>query len=776
MRLNNGIWLKGGPSTRLVLPSNDLNSSMQKFFLILTLGISSVASRSALCGEIRGSVKFPGHVDRVVSPAVVYVVAGNRTTSSSGDCIVVDQRNLQFVPRVQAMAMGDSIIFRNSDREAHNVNSQSGCCSFNYMVGPLGATGPGESEPIQPPKAGLVKLLCNIHQHMRGYVMVCPSSLFAVTDAEGAFRISGVPNGRHKVVVWQELSKPFTAEVEVEGVTEVEFELLASEEFQRPAAATAARPAVPWTEVLRRIVAKFEAAIETAQKPDGAKQAERLALDAYFEHFEASELETAVRLFRGEERVFVIERMFMNIRRPLLSDLAAARTDSSTVQAAVAELTRAIEDDIRELDSRRIFDRNSLGFSQAPVLVPVPKLDSTGVRQVLTDLRRAFDDVERLAASGNSTGAASALADSYFQVFHRIEPALAATNFSQMRKIEGTFLNLRGRLQSGMPAPSVKSDLDSLWSEIDQAAAPLKQPNKSGFASALNGFWNSFVILTREGVEALLIVTALLIYLNRMGRPDDKRVIYAGLIVALFATVLTWIALQWLIAQSGLAQETIEGVAALAAAVLLFYVSYWLISKSEARRWQEFLTRQVGASISTGGKWAIGVAAFLAVYREGAETILMFQPMLVNPKSHELAGVVAGILAAVVALAAVFWALRFASFRLAIRPFFRVTGALLFVLSVVFAGKGVRELQEAGLLAISPLPSAMHSVIMALPSGLRDALAIAPTNQSVLIQGTIVFGAMISLAAIWLVGWLTPVTPPAARTKSVKRKRSKTAA
>jgi len=394
---------------------------------------------------------------------------------------------------------------------------------------------------------------------------------------------------------------------------------------------------------------------------------------------------------------------------------------------------------------------------------------------VLTDLRQAFDDVERLAASGNSAGAASALADSYFQVFHRIEPALAARNFSKMRQIEERFLTVRGWLQSGMAVGAVKFELDSLWSEIDQTAAPLEQANKSGIASALNGFWNSFVILTREGVEALLIVTALLIYLNRMGRPGDKRVIYAGLVVALFATVLTWIALQWLISQSGLAQETIEGVSALAAAALLFYVSYWLISRSEARRWQDFLARQVGHSISTGGKWAIGVAAFLAVYREGAETILMFQPMLVNPKPHELAGVVAGIFAAVVALVAVFWALRFASFRLAIRPFFRVTGALLFVLAIVFAGKGVTELQEAGLLANSPLPAALHSGITALPAGLRDALGIAPTIQSLVIQGTILLGAMISLTAVWLVGWLTPAMPPTARTKSVKRKRSKTA-
>jgi high-affinity iron transporter len=208
---------------------------------------------------------------------------------------------------------------------------------------------------------------------------------------------------------------------------------------------------------------------------------------------------------------------------------------------------------------------------------------------------------------------------------------------------------------------------------------------------------------------------------------------------------------------------------------VLFYVSYWLISKSEARRWQEFLTRQVGHSISTGSKWAIGAAAFLAVYREGAETILMFQPMLVNPQPNELPGVVAGVFAAAVALAAVFWGLRFASFRLAIRPFFRVTGALLFVLAVVFAGKAITELQEARRLSISPLPDWLHNAVMAIPHGLRDAFGIAPTVQSIAIQSTILAGAVISLVAIWLVGRFTPLPQPAPVANSTEPVLSKSA-
>jgi high-affinity iron transporter len=481
-------------------------------------------------------------------------------------------------------------------------------------------------------------------------------------------------------------------------------------------------------------------------------QADSWALDAYFECFEASELETAVLLFRGEQRTFVLERMFARIRRPLLADLAAGKVELSVVQAAIDELAREIEQDIRELESKGIMDRAAL-WSQtgAAPTVAVRRAGAAEVSQVVSELQEAFAKVERLAESGEAPAAAAALADAYFDLFHRIEPTLAAHNFVQMRQIEGRFLELRGKIQSGRFSDSLPTDLQSLYAEIDSASAALRVANAGGLASAANRFGNAFLILTREGVEALLIVTALLVYLERSRRRDAKRWIYGGILVALVATLFTWTLLQWVIAQSDMAQETIEGIAALAAGAVLFYVSYWLISKAEARRWQQFLSRQVDRQLSSGGRWAIGLAAFLAVYREGAETILMIQPMLVQPATSELVGAIAGAVTAALALAAIFWALRFASFRMAIRPFFRVSGALLFTLAVVFAGKGIAELQEARLLAISPLSPALHSLVMALPSALRDALGIMPNVQAMATQATILTGAVLSLASVWVI-------------------------
>jgi high-affinity iron transporter len=702
-------------------------------------------------GEIAGTLRLPPSVDGKRSPAVAYIAARASAAQDSAPTIVVDQKGFEFSPRVQAIPLGGRIVFRNSDRESHNVNSQSDCCAFNFMIGPASDAGPSESEPFTPARPGLVRLLCNIHAQMRGFVMVCPSPMFDVADSQGSFRIQSVPDGKHRLVVWQESCVQVSQEVDVSGTTNVTIELEAASAVRSALPARRARAVVPWREVLTQITSKLETAAQLAQESGSVAQADSWALDAYFECFEASQLETAVLLFRGEERTFVVERMFARIRRPMLADLAAGRIELAAVQAAIDDLAREIELDIRELDKRGIVDRASLSSgATSRAISPSRRLAAADISRVMTELREALDNVHRLAATGNASAAASALADAYFEIFHRIEPTLASHNFTEMRHIEGLFLECRGNLQSGKHPDIVRTELDSLWSTIDSATASIGTVESNGITSAVTRFWNAFLILVREGVEALLIVTALLMYIERSGGSNGKRSIYGGVICGLAATLVTWTSLQWLIARSGIAQEVIEGLAALAAAAVLFYVSYWLISKSEARRWQQFLSRQVDRQLSSGSRWAIASAAFLAVYREGAETILMLQPMLVQPSRGELAGAAAGAAAAAIALVAAYWALRFATVRMAIRPFFRVTGALLFTLAIVFAGKGVTELQEARLLAITPLAPATHALVMAIPVWLRDVLGIVPNVQSLAIQGIILAGALLSLLSMWL--------------------------
>jgi high-affinity iron transporter len=201
------------------------------------------------------------------------------------------------------------------------------------------------------------------------------------------------------------------------------------------------------------------------------------------------------------------------------------------------------------------------------------------------------------------------------------------------------------------------------------------------------------------------------------------RYLHYGWIGALAVGFLTWLASVYLIEISGARREITEGVAALLATVVLFYVGFWLHDKTSAAQWKRFIETNVQRALSTGTLWGLAGLSFIAVYREVFETILFYQALWVqtdaNGKSMTLGGFGAGILV----LAVLAWVIMRYSARLPLRQFFSVTGILMFVLAVVFAGKGVAALQEAGYIPVSPV---------SFPR--IDLLGIYPNLQGLLLQ------------------------------------------
>lgn len=175
----------------------------------------------------------------------------------------------------------------------------------------------------------------------------------------------------------------------------------------------------------------------------------------------------------------------------------------------------------------------------------------------------------------------------------------------------------------------------------------------------------------------------------------------------------------------------------LAAAGVLFYVSYWLISQTQAKRWADFLKGQVARGAQVGGLGTLALTAFLAVYREGAETALLYQALIAGQGGSQrgLFGLAAGLAVGLVILAAVAILIRLTSVKLPLRPFFKVTGFVLFAMAVIFAGNGVFELQNAGYLKITP--------VLWLGSGL-PALGFHPNTQALSIQGLLLLGALLA--------------------------------
>ena len=217
-----------------------------------------------------------------------------------------------------------------------------------------------------------------------------------------------------------------------------------------------------------------------------------------------------------------------------------------------------------------------------------------------------------------------------------------------------------------------------------------------------------------------------------------RRAIWVGTGVGIVLSLGTAVLLATALDFAPGAGALLEGIAMLSATLVLFWVSYWIISKAEAERWQRYIQGRVQQAMATGSSFALASAAFLAVYREGFETVLFYQALLAGAGTAKGA-VAAGFAVGCVVLAVVAGAFRVLGVRLPIRPFFLVTGALLYALSVVFAGKGVHELQEAGLVAVTNVPRVPQV----------DFLGLFPTLETLLAQGVlvacVVYGVIVAL-------------------------------
>jgi high-affinity iron transporter len=215
--------------------------------------------------------------------------------------------------------------------------------------------------------------------------------------------------------------------------------------------------------------------------------------------------------------------------------------------------------------------------------------------------------------------------------------------------------------------------------------------------SPASAFVTSLLIVLREGLEAILVLAAILAFVRKTGRRDALPYIHAGWLAAVALGVLTWFVASFVLSISGASREMTEGVTALLAAAMLLYVGFWLHNKSYAQAWSAFIRTQVTTALGRGTLWAMASISFLAVYRELFETILFYETLWVQVGPEGQAPVLGGFALGAALLAAISWAILKYSVRLPIGPFFSATSALLGIMAVVFAGNGVAALQEAGI-------------------------------------------------------------------------------
>ena len=348
----------------------------------------------------------------------------------------------------------------------------------------------------------------------------------------------------------------------------------------------------------------------------------------------------------------------------------------------------------------------------------------------LAIVRARLADTLSAVEHGDYAKAGDLALSAYLDGFEQVEPTLGARDAQLMRRIEAAMIDLRAKVREGASADEIKSRIEEITASLDaaeRALAPHQAESGADFAGALT-------ILLREGVEALLIVVAMLAFLQKAGRTEVVAYVHGGWIAALAAGVLTWAAATYLISVSGAQRELTEGIGSLFAAVVLVSVGIWMHGKAQADAWQTYIRETMSRALSRGSAWFLFGLAFVVVYREVFETILFYMAMW-NGGSR--LAILAGAGLGAATLVVIAWALLRYSRKLPIAQFFLYSSGLIAVLAVVLVGKGIAALQEAGWLAIKP--------VAGIPR--IDFLGVFPTWETLIGQ---IAAAIILAVAFWL--------------------------
>ena len=329
-------------------------------------------------------------------------------------------------------------------------------------------------------------------------------------------------------------------------------------------------------------------------------------------------------------------------------------------------------------------------------------------------------------SAGNRKQAGELALSAYLDGFEPVEAVLATRDGALMRQVEESMGAFRVAITQGENEQGLRERLaatDALLNRAETALAPEA-------ASSLSTFLGAFAILLREGLEALLVVIAMIAFLRKAERTEALPYVHGGWIGALLAGGATWAVATYALELSGASRELTEGFGSLLAAAILLSVGIWMHGKSQAEEWRRYIAEKMEGALSRGSAWFLFGLAFIVVYREVFETILFYAALWTADNGLTI---LAGALSAIALLGLIAWAMLSYSRKLPITQFFKYSAILIAVLAVVLSGKGVGALQEAGIIPVTPLAGVPRITI----------LGLFPTAQAIAAQ-------LLALAAVVL--------------------------
>jgi high-affinity iron transporter len=377
------------------------------------------------------------------------------------------------------------------------------------------------------------------------------------------------------------------------------------------------------------------------------------------------------------------------------------------------------------------------------------------IRQ-LDSVRQSIDRTLTLIKDGHAPEAFDEAKSGYLSHFELVEVPLRIVAPELTSDAETKFAEIRGLISSNAPVDEIRSNIVELRGLIDDSERRLTD---AGVGAPAVVFGQSFLIIFREGLEAVLLVSVLLGYLEAAKATQYRRPILWGMAGAAVATVVTFFVLRSVLAALPFGREVLEAITALVAVAVLFYVSFWLVARLEQKRWLEFLRARVWSAVSVGSTAALVLVGFTAVYREGFETALFYQALLSFGPGLGV-WIAAGLAVGVAALAVVSWLIFRLGRKVPVKTFLSAAVVLLMVTSIAFLGNAIRSLQEADVIGLHRWPNWPRAPIF-----LSQSLGYWPSRETITAQAVLAMIYIAGAAYLFLVRprvrrtSVTPVEP-----------------
>lgn len=487
--------------------------------------------------------------------------------------------------------------------------------------------------------------------------------------------------------------------------------------------------AVYWQNSFRSIDDLLAQAVTEYQAGNFTAASQRVQ-QAHYQGFKNSEMEMSVRQNRSAKDAAAINQQFT-----ALIALTAQPDHLNDVSYQVTSLLQDIEDLLPGLPTTRDDQPVSApekSAATAPVASDAP--ENADWASIASAINHSISSAITLYQNGSAQEAILAVQDTYFDRFEAtgMENKIGSRDSAFKTTLENHFTRLVSLMKAGQPVGALLTEASALQNDLQNAVTMLGEGEETQWSLLLY----SLMIIVREGLEALLIVAAIVAYMVKNNHQDKMPLIRQSVIVALVASVVTAVIFQMLFTNSGASRELLEGFTMLIAVMMLFSMSYWLLSKVEARHWKAWLEGKLSHSLTRGSLVGLWLTCFLAVYREGAETVLFYFALIGDAK--DVAGhlsIGAGFAIGCVVLLVAWLVMRYSVVRLPLKPFFMFTGSFMYLMAFVFAGKGVLELVEGKLF--------QPTLINGMPE--VSWLGIYPYVETLVPQAVLLLAALVAL-------------------------------